>query len=510
MPNSPDFNRAVEQVGKTWTLNVTGDTDAADRPDYINDLCERQLADVELVRDVYAGTGHMRRCREKYLPKHAAEEPDDYDRRLKRATLFNAVRRTAHGLVGMIFKEDPILEGVPDQVREHLENIDLAGRDISVFAKDIAKDVVLDGHAVILVDHPPALTDEQGRTTGEFYGGLAVERAVRLRPYWVQIKKQDILNVQWEVRNGAPFLTLFVCRETVTRPKGMFGEETVERFRVLRPGSVEVWEREVENNAERFVLVEESRTSLSYIPVVPVHANQTGFFESTPPLLDLAYENIDHWVNRNEHKMSLARARIPMPVFINTQEDGGVKWGSNYSIRLTGEGADAKMLESTGAALDASRDDLKDTALNMAALGLSMLVRETRAAETAEGKRIDRAESDSQLATIARGLQDALDMALWMHADYLRIDRDRVGHIEINRDFTDTEMSPQMLQVLLAACQANKISVDTLWSIMQAGKVLPEDFDPDIERDALESQTAESLAAVRAMMQEPAELDDAA
>lgn len=485
MPNSAELKRAQETAANTTVIQGEGTADH-DRPDYVNELCERQHADVAFIRDVYAGTKHLRKKGQAYLPKHSAEEDEDYNRRLLRATLFNGVRRTAKGLVGMIYARDPVTDEVTERIQPLLENIDLTGRALPIFARDVTLDSILDGHGAIVVEHPPKLkvTTASGE---EREPTLADERAAKLRPYAVQVRKSDVINVQWEMVNGEPFLTLFVYREQATESVGRFGERTVERFRVLRPGSYEVWQQEQENGKLKWVLVEDGLTSLSYVPAIPAYADQVGVWESCPPLIDLAHENIDHYVNRNEHKMSLARARIPMPVFTNATEDG-VKWGANYSIKLEGDGASAMMLESSGAALEESRMDIKDTETRMAALGLSMLVRETRAAETEGAKRIDKSESDSQLAVIARGIQDALDMMLWMMGDYMGIERESVGHIELNDDFADYEISPQMLRAMLDARAENRITNETLWTFMQKGKLLPEDFDAKDEAELLEME----------------------
>jgi hypothetical protein len=148
------------------------------------------------------------------------------------------------------------------------------------------------------------------------------------------------------------------------------------------------------------------------------------------------------------------------------------------------QGGDAKYLEPTGAALDSSRQELQDILQNMAALGLAMLQRDTRAAETAEAKRIDKSETDSRLAAAARGLQDAIEEALGIHA--LWIGEADGGSCDINRDFEQQPLDPQMLKVLSEMVGAGDLDLDTLWDIMKAGGVLPDTFDNEIVRAKLE------------------------
>ena len=111
-------------------------------PDATGVVHERQEAAVTLVRDVMGGTARMREAGGTYLPQFPREENDGYAARLKTAVLFNATKQTVKGLTGMILRKPPELgEDTPDEILEHLENIDLQGRGffmqphrVSVFA----------------------------------------------------------------------------------------------------------------------------------------------------------------------------------------------------------------------------------------------------------------------------------------------------------------------------------------------------------------------------------------
>lgn len=490
MPKSAALKKAERTAANTTVLRVLDEsTPATDRPDYRDNLAVRQQADVTTVRDVSQGTRHMRECGETYLPKFAQEDSDDYDRRKKKAVLFNAVKRTCEGLTGMIFRTDPALEAdVPQELAQDWENIDLTGRHAAVFLKDVTKDAIYDGHTCVHVDMPA--------TEGQFRSARQ-ERAAGVRPYWIHVLKEDVMSVRWEVIAGQPTLTQVVYRESATKPVGVFGQTTAERYKVLRIGSFETWEKqEGAGGKDTFVLVDFGAVSLDYIPFFFLYTNRVGFAESVPPMIDLAYENIDHWQTRNEHKESLSRARIPMPFFAGFEDD--VKWGPNYSIHTPNENAKASMLESSGAALDASRQDLLDCEARMAALGLAMLVRETRSAETAEAKRLDAGQEDSQLATFARGIGDGAEACLQATADYRNLEVTG-GSVVMNADFRDVELSPQMVTAIEGWVKDGKLTLETAYRWIQQGR-LPDDFDPEAEAEAVQEKAAEELAnAVTAM-----------
>lgn len=496
MPQSATFRKALRHAPSVLVISEGME---GDRPDTHSDLWNRQHAAVQLVRDVYRGTRHMQSKKEVYLPKHYAEESEDYERRLKRAVLFNALSRTAQGLTGMVFRKEPVLEDVTDVVAAHLEDVDMAGRNLPTFAYDAFLNAILDGHTLFHVEHPSTFVEGEDGEARRMR--LDEERAAGVRPYWINIPKDSVINVRWEMRGGKPFITLLVYVETDTEDVGEYGQNEVVQYRVLRPGSFEVW-REIEQTDKgeaRFELVDSGTTSLGYVPVVAAYARREGFMESCPPLEDLAFLNVSHWVNSNEHEMSLARARIPMPWFAGL-EDEGIKWGPNYSIQMP-MGAQAGMLESAGSALGASKEFLGDIEARMAALGLAMLVKETRAAETAEAKSIDKAESDSALAAVALAYEDALNACLAIHYDYMG--EQPQGRVRINRDFQDQAISPQLLQTLSDMVGAGRLSMDTLWRKMKEGEVLPEDFDPDDERQRIEDEALIGLPALPEAEPEP-------
>jgi hypothetical protein len=464
-----------------------------DRVDYVSVLNRRQQPTVDLVRDLYGGTETMRAAGEKYLPKHPAEEDQDYRRRLARAKLFNAVRRTAQAYVGMVFRRMPVLgEGVTPDFEVAAENIDLQGRALGVFARDVFLHAILDGHTFIYVDAP------QVNDPRQVEGSLADVRRSGRRPFWRHILKQDVINAQWDFEEGRPVLNRVVIRESETERLGTYGEREVDRYRELVPGEVLVWRRE----GRGFQLESRSPTSINFVPLVPVYTNRTGFLESEPPLVDLAHENVEHWQVRSDHRYALGFASVPLPCFIG-QKKKDIEWGANRAIFLPNPEAKAQILESSGAGLAHSRQELQDIKQNMSALGLANLVRDRSVQKTAEEDRNERAESHSNLQAMALGLRDALEESMLVHARYTTPSATTGGSIEVNKDFETLAMSPQWGRVLLDMVTTGKLREETMWQALIAGEVLPETFDPEVERALLESGGFDDLTDLPPREPEP-------
>ena len=93
---------------------------------------------IRLPRTLMGSTYEMRRAKIEFLPREEAESDMNYENRLRRSVLFNAFGKTVKDMTGKVFSRPVIFgEDVPANIKEYAENIDLAGRHLNVFAKDI-------------------------------------------------------------------------------------------------------------------------------------------------------------------------------------------------------------------------------------------------------------------------------------------------------------------------------------------------------------------------------------
>lgn len=434
-----------------------------------------QIDDVSLCRDVSAGTTRMRAKRSKYLPKAAAEEQDDYNGRVNRSVFFNAFGRSTEGLTGLVYRENPQYADVPPAMEPDLENIDGNGTHIDIFAKNLFDDALSVGHSAIFVDVPAV--------EGQMSAGA--ERAAGIRPYWRHVKKEDIGSWRFVVdESGRHRLTQVVMYEPELEPKGDFQEEERKFYRVLRMVNNVVTYQiyEVKDRTSRPITGEIVMTNITDIPLVPIYAGpRLGVLASRPPLLDLAWTNVSHYQVRSDHLWSLHVASVPMMLFTGVTSDDTLKVGPNAAIKLPDTASTGQYIEHSGQALGATLEMQKVLVEEMAVLGLSMLQRRTNAAETAEAKRIDKAEQDSALSTASRSQEDALEVALRFHAEFMKLG-DSGGEVTMNSDFEALVLDAADLKVYSDQVAMGQLSLDTMWQVMREGGKLPDDFDPEAEK----------------------------
>jgi hypothetical protein len=456
-----------------------------------------------MCRDLEAGPLRIRERGVTYLPKAPGESHDSYQSRLNRSVFFNVFGHTVKGLTGFVFRKDPKLgDDVPKTIAGteteggHWENIDLAGTHGDVFCRDLMHDALVAGHAAILVEYP---------ATG---GTQSAAEEMEIRPYWVPIKKDNIISWRTTIEKGRTLLNQVVLKEVTMVPDGAFGEKVQERYRVLyRENGVVGW-RLLEVTKDKSVIQIDAGLygNQAEIPLAEVvTSGRKSMFESEPPLLDLAFLNISHYQQYSDYLTSMHYTSVPIWVTIGEQiepEDNKRQTlAANRGVALP-PGADAKWVAHDGAALASCKQALDDIKSDMAALGLAMMASQKRAAETAESKRIDKAGTDSQLSATARGLQDGIERALGFHANYLK-EKDG-GSIQINRDFEAWLMESDVMAQYVAAVEAG-FDKEMAIRMLQLGGRIPEDADPETLALEWEARSQAVQEAKRLEMEEQGE-----
>lgn len=450
----------------------------------------------QIVADVCAGTLQLRERGAIYLPQESAERPEHYSYRLSRAIFFNAFERTLNALVGMVFRKDPALSAdAPEAIRGReasdevsvvegqWENIDNAGAHGAVFCKEVFTNAMRDGHAAILVDMPPALPEG---------ASLEDERRAGRRPYWVSYEASQIIN--WRTRNvgGQTKLDLIVFRECATEADGEYGEKEVIRYRVMRPGMWAVYrESRDEKGLVTTVLESEGATSLPEIPVAVIYIRKTGALCSRPPLLDLAIINLAHYQKYSDLSVYLHLCR---PILCRKGSDlKPVQVISAYTVMDTSADGQVYFAEPSGGGLAPAREDLKDLEARMAVMGLSMLTKRTAGPGTATEELLDHVKEESDLATAARSLKDAIELCLKFHAQYLDPKATSGGSVELGATMESLTLTAQDVQAYSSLVANKQLSLESLWAVLARAGKLPEDFDPEKERAAIEADS-EDLA----------------
>lgn len=446
------------------------------------EMCEK----AKLARTLMGGTRAMRTAGECYLPREPKESVTAYRNRLQRTTLYNAFRKAVQSLNGKLFaKPISLSEDTPEQIEELLESVDRqgdAGRDYNRFLSHAMVDALAVGLTHVLVDVPPGPKGESGEPLPL---SVAEARALNLRPLWLHYKMEDLF--YWTADGER--LTQVRLREKVTVPDGEWGEKEIAQIRVLRPGSFEVYrEQRAASGKTEWVLIEEGRTALDFIPLVTIYTNRTGFMTAEPLLQDLADLNVAHWQSASDQRHILHVARVPV-LFATGWEDstaGEQGVGPNVLIRQP-QGATLQYVEHSGAAIQSGDDDLKNLEDRMSAMAMEPLVPRT-GNQTATAKAIDAAEATSILQDIAQGLKDSTEQLLVCTAAWIGIPAEQSGEVNVNADFSLRREDTAGLQELGKARDRGDLSRPQYLDELKRRDIIRPDMDYETNDTELESE----------------------
>ena len=493
---------------QTLTSPLAEFTRDASTPAWQPDSYRRMEPMVSRARDVFANTDRMRERASKYLPQWPNEELQEYTQRVMGASPVGFFARAVRAMVGMAFSREPELgEDVPPEIAKHWENIDRKGTHGRVFAKRLLEDGLITGMTAILVDHPPRPGDGTTKPT------LRDENEMELRPYWCMYVAEDIVQVRYEVQaDGKLTMSLAILHELGEEPDGLFGRKGEHRFKVYRrevgPDGVAVvkhqlW-RVVKAAKSKARIVPEVETTVEGVRRIPVALGLYGTVisdvETAPPLLDVVDKCIQHWRNDCELQYVLDKAARPTLIIkgANREAKEGelVKVGPDVAVYVPKEG-DVDWLEFTGQSAEKLRQQKQDIEKEIAALTMAFLQSDSRAAETAEARRLDANAQNATLATSVEAEEDQLELALSFHAEFMG--RDSGGSIALNRDFENIMLTPEQVSEYRASVEAGHLTLETFLQILVKGRWLTPGFDIADELSKLEEEKVDRMAEALAI-----------
>jgi hypothetical protein len=464
--------------------------DAVAKPSPVHDaMCKRWA----VIRTVLGGTEAMRDAGKDMLPMHPYESEDAWKSRRDGAVLDNYTRRTLDTLVGKAFREPPAPgDDVPEVLLTFLEDVDGEGTGFATFSRGYFRSGVRDAVAYLLVDHTAAQPREDGQPRTK-----ADDARDGLRPFWRVIDGVDMIGPPQMVMQGGQLRPVLVrFRDDELQPDGDFGEKLVERVKVLRPGSWEVWEKQAGTKGAKpkWVLADGGSTSLDFIPLIQFYTDKEGIGEGRPPLLDLAHMNVRHWVSTADQNNILTVSRFPMLAVSGVQSDengtgaGQIVIGPRKLLTTADPQAKIYFVEHTGSAVNSGKDDLERLEERMSSYGAEFLTKKT-GTQSATGRALDGAEAISQLQAWGLDFKDALELALKYTGIYLGLKgENEAGTIEFEVDQDVDVSEPAELGSLDAARTRKDISRKAWAAEMKRRGILSEEYDVDDDQEEIDQE----------------------
>lgn len=431
---------------------------------------------LDIVDALWKGTQAMRAAGTTYLPREEAEEIQDYNRRKDMSFLTNFFKKTVKVMAGRLFQKPVNIVDAP-AFEQFDANVDLEGRNLHRFAYDLTQKTIRDGIRFIVVDAP---SSEGVRTAAE-------ERALGIRPYFVEVDVRSVLGWRTEDRRGQRVITQFRYMETVTEPEDEFSTVSVDQIRVIEANQVTLYRK---NKKGEWVLYQEIPTSVGFVPVVPVYAGRQGFMDFEPPLMDLAWLNLEHWQKSSDQSNILHVARVPFIMYrgYSAQYDSAGNEvpfvvGPNAMAKDPNPQADMKYVEHTGAAIGSGRQDLMDIEARAVAIGADFATPRKSGEMTATEAAIGEAGDVSDLSALAQNIKDALELALSYVGEMTR--QPFTGEVSMSTELGIIH-TPVNVQELVKLRMSGDISREGLFEILN--QEWDTQLNPETERERLETE----------------------
>ena len=433
----------------------------------------------EVMKAVTEGTEYLRANSEAFLPLEPREDYTAYMARVNRAVFSPFTQRLIRAATGLVLRKPITLIGDPYWTEMFKMDVDGCKSDLDEYARRVLMCSLTYGQSHILVDYPAP--------SGAL--SLAEEREQNRRPYWIEVDPNNLFGYRLDRESNYGNLVQVRIGEKAVLPNGDFGEKVFDQVRVIEPGRYRVFRKtdqvdamyDVDDNSyagefetgttgEDFKLAESGNFSLGEIPLVTIYSGKTDNLTSKPPLLDIAYLNLAHFQRQADLIHSLHVASQPMLVMEGYDDQTkDLAISVNYAM-ATQPGNKVYYVEPASSAFDAQSAEIKELQMQMATLGISTLSQQKFVAESADARRLDRVDTNSMLAMVSMELEQKLQKAFNLSAEYVGIEPPEV---KISRDFDIERLIGQDITALTSLFDQQVIDREEFRDILVQGEVLP-------------------------------------
>jgi len=479
---------------------------------YLNELGQpiqaysTYMAERRLPGTLMGGTNAMRLAGEVYLPREEAETVKGYQNRIQRSFLLNVYKRTVKKLAGEVFSKPVIFsEEINATLKEYLNDIDLEGNNINVLGFKHFADSVAYGVSHILVDYPEVNLQEENGIMFVLNDGKREifsqkqEKAMNLRPYCSIISASNIIGWRFEKINGVNTLSSVRIKDSISIPDGAFGEKIVDRIRVLKIGSYETYVANDEFGG--MDLLSSGITGLNYIPLFSFFTGENiNGLVCDISMMGLAELNLEHWQSSSDQRNILHYAR--MITFLGValdavQDDKQVVLGCNQIVHTSDPSGDLKVVETSGRAIEAGSNDLRQLETSMGLFGLG--IEEKRPdRETATSNLLSHISASSTLKNWALNYDDLYNNVINCMMDYMALDKPKENVIKVNTDLIPS-VGSTTVQMILESYKEDAIDQETFLIEMKRRGLIRDSADLNEIMKRTEEEKEKKLESMKSI-----------
>lgn len=442
----------------------------------------RQKRDLAL--SLYEG-GELVEKQHQLLIRHPFETDAQYAIRKERATYRNFAAPIVDVFSGMVCEGRPE-RTLPDALTPIEKDADRMGNDAGTFFDDVVRNAAGGGARFVLVDMEPPRGDT-----------LAADKQAgrRLVPYFVDIDADNVWDwglddkgLAWVVINSTEAVEhkafeIAMVVDVLT----VWTRTTWQKFKG-QPRAVTIAEKDLTNIYATQMMPDGEPVAhpCGMVPLVPFLFEPRSPMMGNPATDDVLSLILRVYRRDSELDKMLFDCAVPLLVANGLDEQQGEKFvraSSNMLVSPEKEGVSASYVEPTGTSFTAQTAFIASDIQQIREIALRMVRPDSAVGESAEAKKLDNRQLDTQLAKFARRCAAAEKRCWMLAAKWLGL---KVGDDEIitpyNEDYDDNAINKLDKTFVLELARLNMISKATALVQLKKLGTLPEDFEPDEEQ----------------------------
>lgn len=432
---------------------------------------------LQTVTDVIAGIEAMRAHWKLYAPRFPYERDERYKLRKELSQMTNVFRDVTEGLASKPFRREVEVLNSGAAISDLVDDIDGRSNNLTVFSGDLFFSGITDSISWIRIEYP---------ADGNQYASRAEELNAGVRPYWVQVKHKDILEIRSERHGGGEVLSYVRMWEN----GGTIIELTPTEW-VRWTSTDDGWEPE------------RGEITIGMVPMVPfITGRRKGSsWQFSPPMKDALDAQVELFIRQSALKYAEIMACFPMLSAngVTPQKDESGKpmpleIGPNAVLyappNAQGQSGSWAYVEPTTASLKHLSDRVQVQIQEIREIG-----RQPLTAQSGNLTRISAAaaasKANSAVQQWALSLKDALENALiitglWMNdgAQY---------EVSVYTDFSASDDDDTTPNILIQMRNAGDLSRETLYAEMKRLGRLSDDFAAKEEQKRLVNELVNNL-----------------
>lgn len=466
---------------------------------YVRSDLEALFPTYDLIAHCLGGSEAVKAQGDKYLPRPDAANttPQNiarYDAYKTRAVFYNITKRTEAGLLGQVFKRDPLIKA-PQTLNPVVEDGNGGGIGLTQLSKDATAYAVDYGRCGLFTDYP-VVTETVSKADLE---------TGNIRPTITVHGPKNIVNWRTKKIGSKSVLCLVVLKEDYEVDDTGFNTEVATQYRELRltddgQYSVQLW-RAPEPKGTNFVKYGEpyfpvggDGKPLDAIPFTFIGSKNNEPSIDPAPLIDLANINVAHYCNSADYEESVYIVGQPTLVVTGLTEEwykgtmnSNIPFGSRSGLPLP-VGADAKLLQAEPNMI--AKEAMEHKERQMVALG-AKIVEQKQVQRTATEASAENSAEESTLVTIAKNVSAAIKFSLEWCAYFVNVPETEVDFV-LNTDFEMARMAPSEVAAVVKQWQDGAITFEEMRAVLHKTGVATEEDDKakaTIEADAAAALT---------------------